>query len=272
MKKILCPVDFSDLSTHAAHYVAELAQAAGAELIFMHALHVPIPDANTPVDLSAEIMNEQKEALDKRMTEFCDVITDKFYVKISHRIEYGLAATMISRVAKEEDVDLVAMGTKGANNLLDKLFGSITSEVINKAPCAVIAIPEGAVFRKFKKIMYATDLNNDDSSELEEFAAFTSVFNPNIDVVHVEKDPSVNISEGDPLLKKVMHEHGNIKHVEVRNINVEDALFKYVEYENIDLLALKKHKFGVVESLFHRSVTRSMSLHTSVPLFIFKED
>jgi nucleotide-binding universal stress UspA family protein len=271
MKKILCPIDFSELSTHAAEYAAELAQATGAELIFMHALHVPIPDANTPIDLSAEIMNEQKEALAKRMDEFCDNIAKKYYVKVDQRIEYGLAATMISRVAKEEGVYLIAMGTKGADNILDKLFGSITSEVINKAPCAVIAIPESARFRKFKKVMYATDLTNDDNDELEEFAAVTSIFKPKIDVVHVEKDASIDISEDDPLLKKVLHEHDNIRHVEVRNINVEDALFKYADYENVDLIALKKHKFGVVERLFHKSLTRSMSLHSSIPLFIFKE-
>lgn len=271
MKKILCPIDFSDLSTHAAFYAAELAQVAGAELVVMHALHVPIPDANTPVDLSTEIMNEQKEALEHRLKEFCDLIADKFYVKIEQRQEYGLAATMISRVADEENIDLIVMGTQGANSLLDRLFGSITSEVINKSSCAVLAVPEGARFRKFKKIMYATDLLNGDSEELEDFADFTSVFKPQIDVVHVEKDPAVDIGDDDPLLKRVLKEKDNVRYIEIRNINVEDALVKYADYENVDLLAMKKHKLKLMEGLFHKSLTRSMTLHTHIPLLIFKE-
>lgn len=271
MKKILCPTDFSEVSINAAHYAAELAKEAGSELIIMHALHVPIPDANTPVDLSAEVMADQKEAIGRKLKEVCEMISSQHGIKVTDHIEYGLAATLIGKVAENVFAEAVVMGTKGADNLLDKLFGSITSEVLGRTNCPVIAVPEGAKFKGLKKIMYATDLSSDDSGELERFSAFTDKFKPEIHVVHVEKDDSVDISDDDPLLKRTVEEKEGLKHVEIRNINVEDALFKYAEFENIDMLALKKHRLNVLERLFHVSVSRKMSLHSTIPLMIFNE-
>lgn len=44
IKKILCPVDFSELSDHAAYYACQLADHYGARLLL---LHVVYPDTQS---------------------------------------------------------------------------------------------------------------------------------------------------------------------------------------------------------------------------------
>ena len=47
----------------------------------------------------------------------------------------------IIRVAAEEDVDLIAMATQGHEGVLDALRGSVTEQVVRRAPCPVLAVP-----------------------------------------------------------------------------------------------------------------------------------
>jgi nucleotide-binding universal stress UspA family protein len=41
IRRILCPVDFSEASTKALEYAGRLATSAGAELILLHAFDIP---------------------------------------------------------------------------------------------------------------------------------------------------------------------------------------------------------------------------------------
>ena len=53
-------------------------------------------------------------------------------------VTQGKPSAEIVRVAREENVDMIVLGTHGAG-LLDKaLFGSTTERVVRKAPCPVL--------------------------------------------------------------------------------------------------------------------------------------
>ena len=53
----------------------------------------------------------------------------------------GEAVEEIIRVAAEQDVDLIAMATQGHEGVLDALRGSVTEQVVRRAPCPVLAVP-----------------------------------------------------------------------------------------------------------------------------------
>jgi nucleotide-binding universal stress UspA family protein len=42
---------------------------------------------------------------------------------------------------KERDVDLIVMATAGREGILDALRGSVTEQVLRRAPCPVLAVP-----------------------------------------------------------------------------------------------------------------------------------
>jgi hypothetical protein len=50
------------------------------------------------------------------------------------------------------------MGMKGEHQRLDKWMGSVTTNLMMKAPCPVLAIPEKATYEGIKKITLATSL------------------------------------------------------------------------------------------------------------------
>jgi nucleotide-binding universal stress UspA family protein len=57
------------------------------------------------------------------------------------KVTIGFAVSEIKKFVKEDYVDLIVMGTKGADALEDKLFGTNTASVIEGIECPVLAIP-----------------------------------------------------------------------------------------------------------------------------------
>ena len=51
----------------------------------------------------------------------------------------------IIQVAAEQDVDLIAMATQGREGVLDALRGSVTEQVVRRAPCPVLAVPASVI-------------------------------------------------------------------------------------------------------------------------------
>jgi nucleotide-binding universal stress UspA family protein len=47
----------------------------------------------------------------------------------------------ITRAADEREVDLIVMATAGSEGFLDALRGSVTEQVLRRAPCPVLAVP-----------------------------------------------------------------------------------------------------------------------------------
>ncbi len=51
----------------------------------------------------------------------------------------GAYATLF-RAADEREVDLIVMATAGRDGFLDALRGSVTEQVLRRAPCPVLAV------------------------------------------------------------------------------------------------------------------------------------
>jgi nucleotide-binding universal stress UspA family protein len=54
----------------------------------------------------------------------------------------GSVVDEIVRIAEESSVDLIVMSTKGHESFLDALRGTVTEQVVRRAPCPVLAVPE----------------------------------------------------------------------------------------------------------------------------------
>jgi nucleotide-binding universal stress UspA family protein len=83
------------------------------------------------------------EALEKLLGK---VVPPDPAVPVIRRLVTGDPASEIPRVAKEEKVDLIVMGTHGRTGLLRMLMGSVAELVVRRAPCAVLTVrqPETA--------------------------------------------------------------------------------------------------------------------------------
>ena len=140
IKKILCPVDFSEISANALEYAVFLASHHHADLLLLHVVeHLHEFDhyqilVFTPQELTEKMEKQAYEEL-RKLTE-----PIKKTIKVETVIRQGKAFVEIIREAKEKDMDMIVMGSHGRTGISHMLIGSVAEKVVRKAHCTVLIV------------------------------------------------------------------------------------------------------------------------------------
>ena len=62
------------------------------------------------------------------------------YPKITGKLVTGNTFLEIIQVARDDDVDMIVMGTHGRTGLAHVLIGSVAERVVREAPCPVLTV------------------------------------------------------------------------------------------------------------------------------------
>ena len=141
LTRILCPTDFSEVSTKAEAYATSLASRYGAAL---HLLHVdpptPVmaPYGEMPVDI--RLFEDQRQQAEHDLAAARDRARAAG-VAADASIRGGYPAREVLEVADREHSDLIVLGTHGRGGFEHLLLGSVAEKVMRKAPCPVMVVP-----------------------------------------------------------------------------------------------------------------------------------
>lgn len=147
LKRILVPTDFSESAHHALRYAVSLAQEFHSEIGLLHVVEdVAVGYASDlfPVPM-AEVFHEISAIAKKELAALVAEVRSHGIEAREHVVQ-GKPSTEIVRIAREDAVDMIIMGTHGRGVLDHALFGSTTERVVRKAPCPVLTcrLPEHA--------------------------------------------------------------------------------------------------------------------------------
>lgn len=138
-KTILVPVDGSRHSKRALIKANEIGKVFGSKLILLNVINnIHIPQMETfDLELAMNFSEEARGQSDDLLEKAASYISGYPHEVEAISIE-GDAATTILNVAEEENVDLIAMGSKGLGAISRALMGSVSNEVVNKADTSVL--------------------------------------------------------------------------------------------------------------------------------------
>lgn len=137
-KKILVPLDGSELAETILPNVEELARLFNSTVILLQVLELPhlvgLPKGDiydalpqmTPAEVN-QYLNETRSYLDGVV----DAIQAKG-MNARGLVEYGPVVVTIMRVARQEEVDLIAMASHGRGGLTDVYYGSVAAGVLQR--------------------------------------------------------------------------------------------------------------------------------------------
>ena len=137
----------TDFSTHADEAFAvakDLAWHYGATLHIVHVMvnfsvSPPLHSTYMPIEYDPQFVEEvTKAASEAIQNRYVDAIKEKQPYEV-HLLS-GYSSTEILRLAKENDFDLIVMGSHGLTGLAHVLFGSTADRVVRKAPCSVLTV------------------------------------------------------------------------------------------------------------------------------------
>jgi nucleotide-binding universal stress UspA family protein len=130
LRRILVPIDWSELSQRALGLAVPLAREHAAELFLLYVVPLPALMYGPPPET---YLNQMLEAL--RRLQPGDP-----KVRVRHLVAEGAPALAILSAARGSQCDLIVMGTHARTGLKRLLLGSVAEDVIRKAPCPVLAV------------------------------------------------------------------------------------------------------------------------------------
>jgi nucleotide-binding universal stress UspA family protein len=145
LKRILCPIDFSEGSSRSLHYAVAIARWYHAPVTV---LHVADARADVPVDPPFGVLPRGAAVLAPAETERLLDVVSTFAGAGSHRgvvlepmVRSGRASVEILEAAADVAADLIVLGTHGHSGFDRLVLGSVTEKILRKARCCVLTVP-----------------------------------------------------------------------------------------------------------------------------------
>ncbi len=273
MKKILIPIDFSDVSRHAIDFAVEIAEELNAEIYLLHSISFNyFNDFVYPVGVNLQVMvDEVNTSVLNRMKEVVDKLDTK--VKIEVRTSSLHLFEAVKDIVKEEQVDMIMLGTQGSSGWSELLVGSNTEKIVRWAECPVIAVPGKTELKNINKILVPIDLTEIHRSFLEELILLQRLFTAELEFLWIRTPHNVENSklvteEFSDILKARGFEHTSF--VVANNVFPSEGILEQAKALNADMIAMATHARRGISHWFSGSVTEDTVNHVHVPVWTYK--
>ena len=259
MQKILVPVLFVDTSRHVVHQAAWLARRFHAEIILVHVVTPLSYPAGvlesgreiTARDLHAHIVQRAQKDLDQAMQPELDGIA------VTRVLLRGDPAQEIVQTARDRNVDLIVMSTRGDGAFYRFLLGSVTAKILHECHCPVWtgAHLEDAPAREFsiRHVLCSVDLSDHSRHTVSLAAEMAAAVDATLTLVHITsgveswgpggsyvdpvwKETIVGIAKKE--MAKLQQDTGTKAEVIIDSGNVTELLNRAAEQTKADVLVM----------------------------------
>ncbi|MCB0553351.1 MAG: universal stress protein [Phaeodactylibacter sp.] len=270
MKTILVPTDFSDTSQNAFRYAAKLAEVMNADSI--QVAHVFLPETTGEADFIppvVEIMESRKEMLKSFVSELLDE-NQPLPCPVGQELLVGFPADELSIASK--DYSYLVMGATGQSGILDKVLGSVSSSVSQRAACPVLLIPDQTSFTPYRHIIYASNYDSINEAMLEKLIRFNRHFKAHLHFVHIRAEKGQPLGDALEAIFRQLFDNGEpdfaFDVVELEDENVAEGLNHYAEKVGAGLVVMVTRHRSFWQSILHHSETKRMALSPRFPLMV----
>ncbi|MGV3504553.1 MAG: universal stress protein [Adhaeribacter sp.] len=278
MQTILCPTDFSPASEQAIRYADQLAHWMQAQVVLLHNIHEAVaPDVKSfggvlyaePIRDAGQKQRQldQLEALKARLTSAGGSRPVAYQTLLS----YGQTHDNIAAEARHCQADLVVVASKRGEAWKQLFQGSVLPDVIRQAPCPVLVIPPDASFKPYSRIVFASSLLEEDSSDLHLVSELADLFQAAIYFLHILTEFSVREKRKAEAVflrfRQKMPAANTSLYIETHD-QITEGITRFATQAQADLLVMGYHSYNFWESLFIEDFTKRVVKHSNIPLLV----
>lgn len=276
MKKILFPTDFSKVAENAFLHALHYAKAINAELLLLHTYELPIVDnqfvPQNYKDIFDSLELSQFEKFKDEIPKLRLIATQNGleHVRMNHLLRDGDLIYNIKEVIKTENIDLVIMGTSGAEGWKETFLGTNTGEVLLNINVPILSIPKETKFAEIKNICLTTRYRSKDREVLREVLKFAKALNAKVKCLYVKTKVSDNTEatfndwsetfKNDPVTFYVLP-----------NEDVRESITDFLTSQEIDIIVMTTYKRGFFESFFSSSLTEKIINTSQIPVLAYHD-
>ena len=283
-QKIICAIDISTFTGTIHSYSAALCKKYHATLLLVH----------VTIDVNALLEHNETaldmESLQKSNTRYAherlEDLATKMDVKNEIFIRQGTPADEISRLALEQDADMVITNTHGRSGFKRLLIGSVTEKLMKTLHCPLLALhsPEHDVESQtdpemeLKKILVGCDFSPDSKLAFDYGLNLAQEFQADLYLAHVIKPA---FSKSAPQVSKELRDRleGQLEgmvpdacrewcNAQTAVLDGEPylALMEYAREQDIDIIVLGIRGHTLLEKLLVGSTTDRLIRQASFPV------
>lgn len=274
MKRILVPIDFSEVSIQALNTAYTLAKKVKAEILVIHIVEHPTVDSfNTMgvVDYSdtdnfflMKLIERVKEKMDDLVSlpRYADIV-------LRYKIEIGHPFLKISEIVASEKTSIIIQGSTGATGLVGLLIGSNADKVTKYATCPVITVKEEFDLSDIKSIVYPTDMREEQSAIIDGIKELRNFYNAHLHLVKTYDSNWLTQKEVEDEIETFAKRH-NLKDYSVTAVKESDevdATLEFAKELKADLLVVGTHRGRGIESLMHGFISKRLVNRSPIPIW-----
>ncbi|MEO6548439.1 MAG: universal stress protein [Ferruginibacter sp.] len=153
INKILVAVDFTAASLNALDTAIAMANRHSASLLLVNVVETSglswltaEPETcltGTAMQYSVDQLQALQHSIKDKYITPCDVISVS-----------GAVSMQIAQISREQNVDIIVLGTHGLSGYKEHVIGSNAFNIIKNAGCPVLTIPENRKYESFKNILF----------------------------------------------------------------------------------------------------------------------
>jgi nucleotide-binding universal stress UspA family protein len=185
IRRILCPIDFSDASRHALAHAVAVGRWFDARLTV---LHVGSPGA--PPVLFTDVSGPDREGLPELKNQVQDWLSGAGAAGLVTDVVIGEGdpTACILKSAVSVAADLIVIGTHGRGGFERLVLGSVAEKVLRKANCPVLTVPPPAIATSklpFTHVLCPVDFSDSSLAALGFAFSLAQESNARVTVLHV---------------------------------------------------------------------------------------
>ena len=280
MKNILVPTDFTEIAERGLKVAVNLAKHSKAEI---HLMNVIYPVRGTTFSAYGDINNIPKTQEDRFMAELVRKNEQRMEsliaeyeasgVNIHPVFDFEDKVNGINAFVKENDVDLVVIGTTGSTSLSEYFFGSNTEKLIKASECPVISVRQEVTDFYPRNIIFAVDVENELYSGSEYIREFADKYNSTVHLVYVIND-GIKTDTAVKKLEKFASDY-NFSDYSINTIpddSPEISIRKFAKRKKADMLSMISHGRKGLSSHIFGSVTNEVLNDSEIPVLVVNKD
>jgi len=250
-QKILVPFDFSKTSKNALQYAID---------------YVGLDD-NLKIVL-AYISNHDNQDL---LEEAFGSISSKYGLNLKHEMQWlsfsGTLSNAILYIQKEEDINLIIMGTSGDEDEEE----SNTSHLVLKADCPVLVIPKVYSEFKMKNVVLVLGTNEiEDNKTLATLLDVARRFNAKVHVITIKNKPMEygysEIDEKNESKIQYYLENFYSEHTFIENPDIVEGIMDYSKHHDIDAIVILPRNHSTKSAPSEGQLTEILTLKSEIPV------
>ena len=209
-----------------------------------------------------------------------ETFLNKDYLKevdVTPIVKHFKVFSEVNDVAKENDADLIVMGSHGASGVKEFFVGSNTERVVRNADIPVLVVKDDITNVDFGTVVFATDFDEENLRPYLNAVKMFDVLGTKLMLLYVNL-PNEHFKSSVEIDKRIaeflLNADGNLDRINdvayQADYSVEQGVLNYANKVGADLIAIPTHGRKGISHFFTGSIGEDLANHSSLPVITFK--